>query len=87
MTTLLCELCDATITEEPCHNCQLLSREDLIESAHLTIQKWRTMLAAVVIFNGRSQLIPPFVMDEARRSTIHIEFTPFQYHQITTSTD
>jgi len=82
MTTMKCELCDATITETPCPNCQLLTRDDLIEAAHLTIQKWRTLLAAVTIMQGRSTLIAPFVWDEARRSRIVIGFTPFQFTQI-----
>ena len=82
MAELKCELCDATITETPCPNCQLLTRDDLIEAAHLTIQKWRTMLAAAVITQGRSYFISPSVWDEARRSRIVIGFTPFQFTQI-----
>ena len=82
MAELKCKLCDATITETPCPNCQLLTRDDLIEAAHLTIQKWRTLLAAVTIMQGRSTLIAPFVWDEARRSRIVIGFTPFQFTQI-----
>lgn len=77
-----CELCDATITEEPCHNCQTMSRDELIEAAHLKIRQWQTLLAAVTIMQGRSTLIAPFVWDEARRSRINIGFTPFQYTQI-----
>lgn len=82
MTIMKCELCDATITEEPCHNCQTMTRDDLIEAAHLSIQKWRNLLAAVTIMQGRSTLIPPFAWDEARRSRIEIGFTPFQFTRI-----
>jgi len=78
MAELKCELCDATITETPCPNCQLLTRDDLIEAAHRALELSKRLLIACVLSNGSSIFLAPQHLINASDMRLLITATPFR---------
>jgi len=83
MEMRLCELCGNEMESSPCGNCFLLSREDLINQAHKTLNGWKQLMIAAAISNGGQIILCPEQMLEAENRKMNIDFTPLQELRIT----